>query len=54
MVKFFTTEIHGELHPVSTRTLVTHQIAWYFTRDFSRNLLIPKLPSTSTRGLKHV
>ena len=51
MLKIFTTEIHGESHPVSMRILVTYLIASYFTRDFSRNELIPKLPSTSTRGL---
>ena len=52
MVKnVFATEIHGESHPVSTRILVMHLIAQYFTRDFSRNKLILKLPNTSTRGL---
>ena len=52
--KIFATEIHREFHPVSTHIPVTHQIARYFTRDFSCNPLIPKLPSTSTRGLQHV
>ena len=37
MGKIFVAEIHGESHLVSTRILVTHLIAWYFTRDFSRN-----------------
>ena len=52
--KSFATEIHGEIHPVSTCIPVTYLIAWYFTCNFLRNPLIPKLHSTSTRGLYHV
>ena len=51
MLKIFVTKIHGESHPVSMRILVIHLIAQYFTRDFSRNALIPKLHNTYTRGL---
>ena len=54
MVKIFHDQIHGESHPISMHILVIHLIARYFTRDFSHNPLILKLPSTSTRGLQHV
>ena len=49
--KIFATEIHGEAHPISARILVTHLTTRYFTHDFSHNVLIAKLPNTSTRGL---
>ena len=49
-VKFFVTEIHGESHPISTRIPVMHLTTQYFTCDFSRNVLLAKLPNTSTRG----
>ena len=39
MENFFATEIHGESHPVSM-----HMI-------FHTNVLLAKLPNTSTRGL---
>ena len=51
MVKIFATEIHGESHPMSMHILVTHLIAQYFTHDFSRNTLIPKLSNTDHRRL---
>ena len=50
-VKIFTTKIHGESHPISTCIPVTHLTTRYFTRDLSHNMLLAKLPNTSTRGL---
>ena len=52
--KFFVTKIHGESQPISTHILETYLMTQYFTREFSRNALVPKLPNISTRGLYHV
>ena len=51
MVKFFAAEIYGESHPVSMHILVTYLMTWYFSRDFLINMLLAKLPNSSTRGL---
>ena len=51
MVKFFTTEIHGESHPISVHIPVMYLTAQYFAHEFSHNALLVKLPNTSTRRL---
>ena len=45
------TEIHGESHSISMRIPVTYLMAWYFHAIFHANVLLAKLPNTSTRGL---
>ena len=51
MVKFFTTEIHGESLPISMHIPVTYLMTQYFSHDFHVNVFLVKLPITSTRGL---
>ena len=50
MVKNFATEIHGESHPISMCIPVTYLTTWYFSCKFPVDVLLAKLPNTSTRG----
>ena len=45
------TEIHGASHPVSTHIPVMSLTTRYFSRVFQSNMLLEKLPNTSTGGL---
>ena len=46
--KLFTTKIHGESHPISMCILVMYPK--FFHVNFHVNVLLAKLPDTSTRG----